>query len=450
MNPKQQEKKKVIFMMFPEQSAINATLTLAHRLQNIGYDVVYFVSPAFEEYVIKQEFACKVFDFHGETDFAENHEKFEALGSFKKIRLGWQLWSKVYRNNFSKLGKWLTANPPHLVLLDPLMWYYTSAFLELRIPVFNLTTTLATIRNSFVPPVFSAIVPKSRGQWLLRARIFLAWLKIDVSFYFRDLRSRLLRPTGVDKMESLYFNPKKAIEKFDVEVHRNEYGYRLTLPELVLSPREFDFPSAIQANSRCYVGACVAENRQDIEFPWQKINPHKTLIYCSLGTYCNRYQQAEKFYQVVIEAFMQRPNWQLILQVKDTKALESFQITHENIIIAPRVPQLQILQKAAIFLTHGGFSSVREAILFGVPMIVFPCWCDQLGNAARIQFHHLGLKGDIRKTNALQLFTMIDRLLADKSCKDAVMNMQCLFRQQVDCQSGVDFIQRFLRSNLQE
>lgn len=49
------------------------------------------------------------------------------------------------------------------------------------------------------------------------------------------------------------------------------------------------------------------------------------------------------------------------------------------------VPQLAVLRHARAFVTHGGMSSVVEALWFGVPMVVIPQAADHFGNAARVE-----------------------------------------------------------------
>ncbi|WP_367890308.1 nucleotide disphospho-sugar-binding domain-containing protein [Sphaerospermopsis torques-reginae] len=48
-----------------------------------------------------------------------------------------------------------------------------------------------------------------------------------------------------------------------------------------------------------------------------------------------------------------------------------------NFIISNYVPQMQILQHAQVFITHGGTNSVWEGLINKVPMIVFPQGGDQ-------------------------------------------------------------------------
>jgi UDP:flavonoid glycosyltransferase YjiC (YdhE family) len=39
-----------------------------------------------------------------------------------------------------------------------------------------------------------------------------------------------------------------------------------------------------------------------------------------------------------------------------------------NFIVQASVPQLEILQRAGLFITHGGMNSASEAMYYGVPL----------------------------------------------------------------------------------
>jgi UDP:flavonoid glycosyltransferase YjiC (YdhE family) len=65
--------------------------------------------------------------------------------------------------------------------------------------------------------------------------------------------------------------------------------------------------------------------------------------------------------------------------------------------IVERAPQLEILRRASLMITHGGLGSVKECAALGVPMLVFPLKDDQPGNAARVEARGLGrvLRGPV-------------------------------------------------------
>ncbi len=66
---------------------------------------------------------------------------------------------------------------------------------------------------------------------------------------------------------------------------------------------------------------------------------------------------------------------------------------------------MELLSRADLFITHSGLNSIKESIFYAVPMLVFPIEfkTDHPGNAARIVYHVLGLRGDARKDSAPEI-----------------------------------------------
>ena len=61
----------------------------------------------------------------------------------------------------------------------------------------------------------------------------------------------------------------------------------------------------------------------------------------------------------------------------------------DNVQLRSAIPQQAILKHASAFITYGGLSSIKEAILHGVPMIITPEVFDQPFNAMRAEHHGL-------------------------------------------------------------
>ncbi|MFJ7996205.1 glycosyltransferase [Streptomyces sp. NPDC096310] len=61
--------------------------------------------------------------------------------------------------------------------------------------------------------------------------------------------------------------------------------------------------------------------------------------------------------------------------------------------VTDRVPQPLLLESVDLFLTHGGFNSIREALRTATPMAVLPQFGDQFANARRVE--RLGLGREI-------------------------------------------------------
>ena len=63
-------------------------------------------------------------------------------------------------------------------------------------------------------------------------------------------------------------------------------------------------------------------------------------------------------------------------------------------LVRASLPQVALLQHAALLVTHGGNNSVTEALTFGVPMLVLPFSTDQFDGAAAVEHHVAGLALD--------------------------------------------------------
>ena len=57
----------------------------------------------------------------------------------------------------------------------------------------------------------------------------------------------------------------------------------------------------------------------------------------------------------------------------------------DNFIVRPSMPQLEILQRAALFISHGGMNSVNESLFYGVPLVVIPQQMEQLLNGRMVE-----------------------------------------------------------------
>jgi UDP:flavonoid glycosyltransferase YjiC (YdhE family) len=80
-----------------------------------------------------------------------------------------------------------------------------------------------------------------------------------------------------------------------------------------------------------------------------------------------------------------------------------------NVHVVHHFPQVTMLECAQLFITHGGYNSIRESIRAGVPMAVLPQFSDQFYNADRVQELGLGLR--IRQAEPEQVVSICLKLL---------------------------------------
>jgi UDP:flavonoid glycosyltransferase YjiC (YdhE family) len=114
------------------------------------------------------------------------------------------------------------------------------------------------------------------------------------------------------------------------------------------------------------------------------------------------------------------------------------------VIVVERAPQLALLQRARLMITHGGLGSVKECVARGVPMLVFPLDIDQPGNGARVAHHGLGLAGELSETDEAQLMRMVDQVLEDARFVARSLAMQKALLSLEESAPGAGLIEGFL------
>jgi MGT family glycosyltransferase len=139
-------------------------------------------------------------------------------------------------------------------------------------------------------------------------------------------------------------------------------------------------------------------------------------IYVSLGSV---FVDNKAFFQTCIEALGMLGRAATISLSGHFSPADFGEVPH-NVELCDFVQQTRVLQKAAVFVTHGGNSSVSEAIYCETPMVVVPQIPEQLLRAQQIQQRMLGTyldPGDVT----------VDRL----RCTVAEVLENPLFRQNV-------------------
>jgi MGT family glycosyltransferase len=419
--PKANHNAFITIFLHPEQSGYNASLTLAHGLKEKGHTVVYIGYHRFEEFIRKQgfDYVCLL-----------DKERFEDLVKRPGPKTTWKLSALMKEG----IERWLETETPDLVLLDQFAWEQAGAFLKKKIPLLPINTCLAGFYHSAVPPVFSPLLPNSENGGVNPLKNAMAWGKIRLFHGIVSLINKKVMAPFI-----------REIETNGVAIGWGEYGRRLRLPELVLCPREFDFPITGQTlTNRTYAGACVHNAPNTEPFDWGKIDRSKTIIYCSVGSHPRFALHRRKLFSAAIEAVKNRLDTHLLLQAANPKDIEALQSFPPNVSVHEWVPQLEILSQSSLFITHGGLSSVRESIFHGVPMLVFPAVTDQPGNSARVQYHNLGLTGNAAKITPDSLGKMIDHVLENPQIQSAIKKMKTHFQHQEHCTPGIQKIEQTL------
>ncbi|MDB4956494.1 MAG: ydhE [Myxococcales bacterium] len=144
----------------------------------------------------------------------------------------------------------------------------------------------------------------------------------------------------------------------------------------------------------------------EVELAWERLRTDCPIVYLAMGTgfYWN-----PEIVRAAASACAEL-GAQLVASVMDLAAHDAVRGLPGDPLIVQYVPQLEMLARVTAFVTHGGASSVREALNFGVPQIVVPMSLDQPVQAYFVE--HAGAGVALERT----AFTA-------ESCRDALAPM---------------------------
>lgn len=229
---------------------------------------------------------------------------------------------------------------------------------------------------------------------------------------------------------------------------RDITGRLLRMPELIQCPRELDLPDSIAGNEPevHYIEPSVdLSRREDRGFPWDRLDPDRKLLYVSLGSqsFLAGREVALEFLRSVAEGAASRSDWQLVLATGGLVEAVDLPLPSDAVAL-PWVPQIPILERAALMVTHGGLGTIKECLFHDVPMVVFPIGRDQPENATRIVHHGLGLSGDLAAVTPDEVFSRVEQVDREPSFRENVARMGQRFREVEASGIGVEKIEEVL------
>ena len=119
-----------------------------------------------------------------------------------------------------------------------------------------------------------------------------------------------------------------------------------------------------------------------------------------------------------------RPGMQLVLSIGPSRDPEKISSLPANSIVVKNAPQLDLLKRSALCITHAGLNTALESLTQGVPMVAIPVSIDQPGVAARIAYTKTGAYVPLRELSASRLSTLIDDVLGNPEYRQNANKMR--------------------------
>lgn len=352
---------KILMVNLPFSGHTNPTLELAEVFVSMGHEVSYIHSPDWKDKVEKTG-----------ADFIPYDNYLITLSNSQKEIKSWTAACQTVQ----RIGKKYDC-----LIYEMLFLPGKSLADQLEIPSFRLFSTFSLNEK----------VLRDFGKWG-------GWYMTCI---FRFPR--------LCKMISIFLKRKFGLRYANIaqEIVENapKLNFTYTIKEFQIYADEFE------DSHYKYVGPSLkGRNEEAFSFAQMK----GPIIYISLGTLLNT---SVKFYKECIEAFRDQPVT-VILTIGNTVKIDQLGEIPDNFFIFSFVPQLKVLQKADLFITHGGMNSVNEALYYGVPMLVIPVGNDQPTVARQIENLHLGIYLEHKMVNASLLRENSIEILGNKTFAD--------------------------------
>jgi UDP:flavonoid glycosyltransferase YjiC (YdhE family) len=152
----------------------------------------------------------------------------------------------------------------------------------------------------------------------------------------------------------------------------------------------------------------------------------RPLIYVSLGSLgpCAPAlaDSVLRTYDVILDALVAYPCTAVVAVGRDN--VQRFSGLSEHIRIMANAPQPLVLRVADLYIGHGGFGGLREAIDAAIPLLILPFFADQPANAARCAELGLGVTLDPLTVTSADVYTSVADMLRRSSYKKQMRALQ--------------------------
>jgi UDP:flavonoid glycosyltransferase YjiC (YdhE family) len=337
---------------------------------------------------------------------------------------------------------------PSMVMFDPFLLMFYPFFWRLKIKCVSFSSKPLLTADPYVPPYTSNLIPSKNISSDIK--IFFNWVgqKLIYSAYRTTcIVNEILY--GESHRSSLIWISKKNNFPLKKEWRTRPCRFDLSfvsVPELILHAKEFDFPRKNSYPKNVfYIGPCVDINRMKGVFTLP--DGSGPLIYCHLGTVSKQFDSSKyELYKNIISVVSSHKSWRLVVATSNPKITNNLQkfngSDNPRILISNNVQQMDVLSSSQLLISHGGGSSIKEAIICGVPTLAFPKHADQPGTVARLIFHGLGER--IKDIDETSLYEAVEKILNNPQYKNRVMDMKTVYEGYKEKNVATSVIEKIL------
>jgi len=396
---------RIGFLSLPVPGHLNPMTALARKLQSRGHEVVFisladvspFVEAAGLPFVPCSEAAYPA------GSLGKLVRRLSELSGEEALHFTANSMMKGYTASlFESLPDTLSKARVDVIVLDQYQPYVELIPMHLRMPFAQVSNALHVDYTGRTPicfvdwPYQTGVDALARNlEGVRRARMLLEPVTATAQNYARKVG------LSVD-----WDNPHSTLS---------------SLAWVTQCPREFDFGPAPDFPQFHYAGPFHdGLGRMDYDFPWQQLTG-EPIVYVSMGTLQNGLVD---IFRSIAQAAIGLKELQFVLAVGGQLDAKQLGAVPANVMVVSYAPQIEILKRSSLCITHAGLNTALESLSNGVPMLALPITNDQPGVAARIANKEVGIVVSADQASPENFVKAIKRVLGNSTLGDNVRRVQ--------------------------
>lgn len=396
---------------------LNTMLPLGYELQQRGHDVTILSDSEAQAKLNSAGFDfCSVCTTPTEWK-AVSSEQTEQTSNLGNIRQTLKKFADIAEIRLQTAPAIIQEQGMEALLVDLSVFEGGTIANQLNLPYITICCMLPFYQDFVIPPIFTTWQANSARWAKLRNRLAYGLL------------NRLAQPTW--QVVSRYR------QQWRLPTYTNPKAIFSDLAIITRHIPEFEFPRQLPSHFHFTGPFHHAVKREPVPFPFEQLNG-KPLIYASMGTLQNRSRSI--FY--TIAAACADLDVQLVISLGGRLDPEALPTLPGTPLVVKYAPQLELLQKTSLVITHAGLNTTLEALSYGVPMVAIPITDDQPGIAARIKWTGTGEWIAPSHLKVSTLRAKIQQVMTLKSYKHNSTRLQAAIQNTSGVQHAIDIVEQ--------
>lgn len=382
---------RVLAAVFPQPGHFHAFVGVAQALERAGHEVVFFCPEDLGPRLKRAGLRAPCFSPPGLTREAKPTALRSADLGVRLRRPNWarRFYAQALLGPVAVQVEALRAVArevkPDVLCTDPLLYAGAIVAEAERIPWAGIATTLASLS----PEGFRCVYHDCHAQLSAERDALFRSYGVDARFKCGDAVSPWL-------------NTVFATEGFAPRAQADNAFSHYVGPSSPLGPRG-DEP----------------------DFPWSRLDPRLPLVYVSFGSQVSPPAEvlaslARAFGPGEAQVAVSLNDW------ADDPLAASFP---DHVIAVRYAPQLRLIERASVIVTHGGLTGVTEALQRGKPMLVIPIAAEQPLQAHLVERAGVGRKMEVEDVTAEGCRSEILELMGSPAVRSKAENVRLSYSQ---------------------